>query len=83
MSLSNSPADDMDSLLEGNDYLFTKKFESQTAEIVQAMDRSATAVIKALSKGVYQRLEDPDLRTLWREEVQSELPIDARGTSDF
>lgn len=32
------------------------------------MDHSADKVIKALSNGPYERIEDPDIRTLWKQE---------------
>lgn len=36
--------------------------------LLDAMDHSADRVIKALSKGPYERIEDPDIRTLWKQE---------------
>ncbi|KAG8881281.1 hypothetical protein FRB98_004440 [Tulasnella sp. 332] len=55
-------------LLKANENLFLKKFDAQTAQISQAMERSADRVILSLSKGPYQRVEDPDIRALWKEE---------------
>ncbi|KAG9025099.1 hypothetical protein FRB95_010572 [Tulasnella sp. JGI-2019a] len=58
----------LDDLLKSNETLFLKKFEAQTAQLSLALDRSADKVIKALSKGAYERVEDPDLRAIWRDE---------------
>ncbi|KAG8856424.1 hypothetical protein FRB96_006390 [Tulasnella sp. 330] len=55
-------------LLKANENLFLKKFDAQTTQISQAMERSADRVIQTLSKGPYQRVEDPDIRALWKEE---------------
>ena len=58
----------LNSLLLANETLFNKKFTAQTDMLIDAMDYSANKVIKALSQGPYERIEDPDMRTLWREE---------------
>ncbi|KAG8870079.1 hypothetical protein FRB98_001887, partial [Tulasnella sp. 332] len=54
--------------LKANQKLFDMKFDAQTAQLKEAMERSADRVISALSKGPYERVEDPDFRALWKDE---------------
>ncbi|KAG8881280.1 hypothetical protein FRB98_004439 [Tulasnella sp. 332] len=58
----------VDDVLKANEALFLKKFDAQTTQLTEALDRSADKVIRALGGGPYERVEDPDIRALWKEE---------------
>ncbi|TDL25408.1 hypothetical protein BD410DRAFT_638802 [Rickenella mellea] len=66
-SLIASVRTPVETLIEENKAYFDVKMEAQTRQIDNAIQRSARKIIKAFGDGPWKRIQDPDIRQVWKD----------------
>ncbi|TDL25410.1 hypothetical protein BD410DRAFT_766024 [Rickenella mellea] len=66
-SLVMSVRTPVDELVEANREYFDVKMEAQMRQIDDAIQRSARRIIRAIGDGPWKRIQDPNIRAVWKD----------------